>query len=278
MKVKTADLVEAATEDVFRWFGACETPDECHKLAGELREMVGSVAASHAEWLSRDGAPRPDPLRARPSEDGAGLPEVPFAVRRDPHDPLYTFDCSWCCGVDLLRAEKEPVGRTTLPFRDFPRQFTRRVGATVYRVDEETPDGLRLHGHVAVADYHGGWLVWLADDLACDQPGGGARREVAYSREADGDALDSALAASRTEDDAPEPGFRATLGEEVAVVPVDGGNSVAAVLREANGTRRWVPIGEPEEDWWAALSESGERLPGDWEYDRDAGTVVCSAV
>lgn len=49
MKMKTADLVEAAIEDVFRWFGACEIPDECYELAGELREVIDSVAASHAE-------------------------------------------------------------------------------------------------------------------------------------------------------------------------------------------------------------------------------------
>lgn len=173
MKAKLCDLVEVATDDMLGWFGACETPDECHALAEELKETIDSVAGSHAEWLSRDGAPRPDPLRARPSEDGAGLPVVPFEVRRDPHDPLYTFDCSWCCGVDVLRAgSKRAVGRVTLPFRDFPRQFTTSVGATVYELDEETPDGLRLHGHVAVADYHGGWLVWLADDLECEPPEG----------------------------------------------------------------------------------------------------------
>lgn len=177
MKAELCDLVEVSTDDMLGWFGACETPDECRELAGELREAIDSVAGSHAELLSRDGAPRPDPLRARPSEDGDGLPEAPFAVRRDPYDPLYTFDCSWCCGVDLLRAEKEAMGRTTLPFRDFPRQFTNRVGATVYRVDDDTPDDLRLHGHVAVADYHGGWLVWLADDLACDQGASDAASE-----------------------------------------------------------------------------------------------------
>ena len=64
MKAELCDLVEVSTDDMLGWFGACETPDECRELAGELREAIDSVAGSHAELLSRDGAPRPDPLRA----------------------------------------------------------------------------------------------------------------------------------------------------------------------------------------------------------------------
>lgn len=44
--------------------------------------------------------------------------------------PLYTFDCSWCCAIDLLRANRIEEGRVPMRFRDY-----------------------------------GGWLVWLADDM-----------------------------------------------------------------------------------------------------------------
>lgn len=173
MKARLCDVVEVATDDVLEWFEVCETKGDCAALARDMKDVIDSVAATKAEWLSRPDAPRPDPERARPTEDGFGLDAVPFTVRRDPHDPLYTFDCSWCCGVDVLRARsRRAVGRAKLPFRDFPRQFRTEVDATVYGIDEETPDGLRLHGHVAAADYHGGWLVWLADDLECDPPEG----------------------------------------------------------------------------------------------------------
>ena len=169
MKVKTCDLVEVATDDVLRWFEACETKGDCTELARDMKDMIGSIAATTAERLSHPDASRPDPDRVRPTEDGLGLSFVPFTVRHDPHDPLYTFDCAWSCGTDVLRARsKRAVGRTTLPFSDFPRQLKVEVEATVYKIDEEAPEGFRLHGHVAVADYHGGWLVWLADDLACE--------------------------------------------------------------------------------------------------------------
>lgn len=66
------------------------------------------------------------------------------------------------------------------------------------------------------------------------------------------------------------------LGEEVRVGPVRASPSRATELREVGGPRRWVPLGEPEEDWWSEVGASGERLPGEWEYDRAAGSVVRS--
>lgn len=70
----------------------------------------------------------------------------------------------------------------------------------------------------------------------------------------------------------------ATLNEEVRVEPEGGDPGTATSFREVGGERRWVLAGEPEEDWWTALSESGARLPGDWEYDRESGTMVCSII
>lgn len=69
-----------------------------------------------------------------------------------------------------------------------------------------------------------------------------------------------------------------TLGEEVRVAMEGTRSPHGAALREAGGGRRWVPRGEPEEDWWAEVDASGNILPGDWEYDREAGSVVCSFV
>lgn len=63
----------------------------------------------------------------------------------------------------------------------------------------------------------------------------------------------------------------AVLGEEVAVIPVS-----ATVLSEVGGNRRWMVNGDPQEDWWVEVDQNGQRLPGEWEYDRDTGTVVCS--
>lgn len=169
MKVKYAEAADATGEDVLRWFELCETPGECAELANDMKGLIDSAAASRAEWLSRPDAPRLDPMRVRPIEDALGLDAVSFRVGRDQHDPICTFDCSWCCGVDLLRAAgRKAVGRTELPFRDFPRHFKTEVDATVHELDEETLDGLNLRGHIAVADYHGGWLVWLGDDLKCE--------------------------------------------------------------------------------------------------------------
>lgn len=169
MKVKYAGATDVAGEDVLRWFELCETPGECAELASDMKDLIDSVAATRAEWLARSDAPQPDPMRVRPTEDALGLGAVPFEVGRDQNDPLYTFDCSWCCGVDVLRAQsRRAVGRAELPFRDFPRGLDVVVDATVYELDEETPDGIRLRGRIAVTDYHGGWLVWLGEDLECE--------------------------------------------------------------------------------------------------------------
>ena len=150
MKVKYADATDVAGEDVLRWFELCETPGECAELASDMKDLIDSVAATRAEWLRRPDVPRPDPMRARPTEDALGLGTVPFAVGCDQNDPLYTFDCSWCCGVDVLRAAgRRAVGKAELPFRDFPRCFKTKVEATVYELNEETPDGFNLRGHIA---------------------------------------------------------------------------------------------------------------------------------
>lgn len=50
----------------------------------------------------------------------------------------------------------------------------------------------------------------------------------------------------------------------------------ATALNEAGGNRRWVANGESEEDWWVEVDRNGQRLPGEWEYDREEGIVVCS--
>lgn len=68
----------------------------------------------------------------------------------------------------------------------------------------------------------------------------------------------------------------AALGEEVPVVPAGGDPVSATALNEAGGNRRWVVNGEPEEDWWVEVGRNGQRLPGEWEYDREEGIVVCS--
>lgn len=59
------------------------------------------------------------------------------------------------------------------------------------------------------------------------------------------------------------------LNDEFEVTEKDG------CLTSADG-RRWVIEGDPIEDWWMEVDASGRRLPGGWEYDREAGTVVCS--
>lgn len=61
------------------------------------------------------------------------------------------------------------------------------------------------------------------------------------------------------------------LNEEVPVTEDDG------TLLSAGG-RRWVIEGDPEEDWWMEVDASGRRLPGGWEWDREADTVVCSCL
>ena len=65
---------------------------------------------------------------------------------------------------------------------------------------------------------------------------------------------------------------RATrLNDEFAVTEGDG------CLISADG-RRWVIEGDPEEDWWMEVDALGRKLPGGWEWDREAGTVVCSCL
>lgn len=92
--------------------------------------------------------------------------QTPFTVRKEPHHPLYTFDCCWFCGVDILRAEsKRAVGKTTIPYRDCVRNVETNLDATVYELNEKTPEGAHLRGHMAIADYHGGWVVWAGDDI-----------------------------------------------------------------------------------------------------------------
>ncbi|MFR3273984.1 MAG: hypothetical protein ACLTQI_09420 [Slackia sp.] len=50
------------------------------------------------------------------------------------------------------------------PYRDCVRRET-ALDATVYELNEETPGISCLRGHVAIADYHGGWIVWAGDDI-----------------------------------------------------------------------------------------------------------------
>lgn len=108
-------------------------------------------------------------MRARPSEDGIGLDKTPFTVRKEPRHPLYTFDCCWFCGVDILRAEsKRAVGKTTIPYRDCVRDAETNLDATAYELNEKTPEGAHLRGHMAIADYHGEWVVWAGDDIDCE--------------------------------------------------------------------------------------------------------------
>lgn len=61
------------------------------------------------------------------------------------------------------------------------------------------------------------------------------------------------------------------INDEFEVTERDG------VLTSADG-RRWVINGDPIEDWWMEVDASGQKLPGEWEWDREAGTVVCSCL
>ena len=58
--------------------------------------------------------------------------------------------------------------------------------------------------------------------------------------------------------------YRATLNEEVSVVPVDGPAGTATKLREVDGERRWIVKGDPIEDWWVEIDTDDRELPGDW--------------
>lgn len=166
MKILYADAIGVATEDVLGWFGAYETERDCRDLANGMKGIIESVAQYRAKWLSGPDAPIPDPMRARPSEDGAGPDETPFTVRKEPRHPLYTFDCCWFCEVDILRTEsKRAVGKTTIPYRDCVRDAETNLDATVYELNEKTPEGAHLRGHMAIADYHGGWVVRAGGDI-----------------------------------------------------------------------------------------------------------------
>lgn len=69
-----------------------------------------------------------------------------------------------------------------------------------------------------------------------------------------------------------------TLDKRVPVEPEVGDPAHATTLLEVGGARRWVVNGDPEEDWWAEVDDTGRKLPGDWEYNRDEGVVVCRFV
>ncbi len=62
---------------------------------------------------------------------------------------------------------------------------------------------------------------------------------------------------------------RAILCEDVPV------REEGHCLVEVGGDRRWVPRGEPEEDWWTEVTPQGIAYQDGWEYDRDTNTVVC---
>lgn len=72
-------------------------------------------------------------------------------------------------------------------------------------------------------------------------------------------------------------GNESALGEEIAVVsPRRENPSLAHELTTADGTRRWVPSGDPIENWWTELAPDGSALPGEWEYDSDNKTLMRS--
>ena len=150
MKIPYADAIEVATEDVLRWFKACETERDCRNLANGMKDIIESVAQCRAKWLSGPDAPIPDPMRARPSEDGVGLDKTPFTVRKEPRHPLYSFDCCWFCGVDILRAEsKRAVGKTTIPYHDCVRDAETKLDACIRaeREDARRSPPARTHGN-----------------------------------------------------------------------------------------------------------------------------------
>jgi len=59
------------------------------------------------------------------------------------------------------------------------------------------------------------------------------------------------------------------LGDEVPVVR-DEMN-----LINYDGSRRFVPYGEPEWAWWVEVSPDGSELPGLWEYWEEEGVAAC---
>ena len=80
--------------------------------------------------------------------------------------PLWTHDCCWHCGVDVLAETRgiDPLGSTALAYRDpFGREC--ELDARIYGLEEcDDSFGNLYWGHVAVADYKGGWVVWIGDD------------------------------------------------------------------------------------------------------------------
>lgn len=88
--------------------------------------------------------------------------------------PLWTHDCCWHCAVDVLAETRklDPVGTVNLPYRD-PLGNESELTASVYSLDEcDDSLGNRYWGHVAVAAYKGGWIVWIGDDWRGVRPDG----------------------------------------------------------------------------------------------------------
>lgn len=47
--IKFVDPLEVASDDVVRWFEACETKAECRQLALDMKRIIDSVAAIQGE-------------------------------------------------------------------------------------------------------------------------------------------------------------------------------------------------------------------------------------
>lgn len=80
--------------------------------------------------------------------------------------PTWTYDCCWHCGVDVLAETRgiDPVGAVELSYRD-PLGDEGDLTARVYSLEAcDYSLGKLYWGHVAVADYKGGWVVWIGDD------------------------------------------------------------------------------------------------------------------
>lgn len=80
--------------------------------------------------------------------------------------PLWTHDCCWHCGVDVLAVTRgsDPLGSTALAYRD-PFGQEHELDARIYGLEGcDDSFGNLFWGHVAIADHEGGWVVWMADD------------------------------------------------------------------------------------------------------------------
>ena len=80
--------------------------------------------------------------------------------------PLWTRDCCWHCGVDVLAETRrlDPVGTVELSYRD-PLGVEGDLTARVYSLEACGDSfGNRYWGHVAVANYKRDWVVWIGDD------------------------------------------------------------------------------------------------------------------